>query len=96
MLLESGLGRESQQPWEMLRGCQQIQEIHICVLRLWVSGLLMTELDHTWVIYRKPYNKIGEYWHGSADGNWGLACVIIHITLDKALVCLGFSQQEPV
>lgn len=55
----------------------------------------MTKLDHTRVIYRKPYSRTGGYWHGSADGDQGLACVITHITLDKVLVCLGFSQQEP-
>lgn len=50
----------------------------------------MTELDCTQVIRRKPYHKIGGYWHGSAGGNWGLACVITLITLVKALVWLGF------
>lgn len=56
----------------------------------------MTELDCAQVICRKPYNRVGRYrWHGSADSEQGMACVITHITLDKALVCLGFSQQEP-
>lgn len=55
----------------------------------------MTELDRTWVIYRKPCDKTEECWHGSADGNCGLACVITHSTLGKVLVRLGFSQQEP-
>lgn len=84
-----------QKPWELLCGCQQTQDRHVSVLHLWVGGILITKLDCTQLIYRKPYNRIGGYWHGLADGNQGLVCVITHITLNKALVCLGFSQQEP-
>lgn len=43
----------------------------------------MTELDYTQEMYRKPSSKIEGYLNGSAAGNWGLACVITRITLDK-------------
>lgn len=54
----------------------------------------MTELDYTQEMYRKPSSKIEGYLNGSAAGNWGLACIITHITLDKVLVRICCSQQE--